>query len=1062
MAAQSYFDKYPQAKAYRQPSNKGASYYGTPDSAYVPEKEQPKPKPVAKKPKQPEPPKPSLLSKIGKTSKNFAKDMVAGENAAAKTIARVLPGGTADLDASQKQAEQAVKDATFINSRVKAGRMTKEQASKLYKNVNQSSGQASKSQTEIAKNMPTKTQAALGFASTGADILTAGTFRLGKAGYVGGKAAVTALRPVIKAAGKKRLAAEAAEVVGGSAIAGGLNAGAAGGSREDMIKAAAAGALFPIALKGAGTVGGKAFDKVASKTGSSKKLLEQQKIQTLFNNVKKQDAKGTTKPIKPTDPDLPPSAPTQPQPGDVIKPTPLEMTKQKAIEDTLSKIKNPKADAENAQIQAKQAEADVANQKIEVDNQKIDDKIELIEAKENKTKVDTVKIKQLKAQKQPINTDGGVVTTPETQLSNEVTPTSAVPATGIDENGVPLANNTPQINAVAGALPDEVKPDAIPGMPGSKTVFDTPEIIAKREEQALIPSSHEDMSPERMELRKQVSQTLYQQGGHADANKAPEKILANRRADIVLGAPASGKTNIVDPLLNNHQSRLIDSDEAKGLLGDVNQAGALHQESDQIIQTQLVRAMKRGDNVVYPLVGKNAQKIEDIVLTLKEQGYDVNVHYNHLDPDKAAGRAVSRFNETGRFVDPDYVVNQIGLKPKATYDIIKGNENITEYTHYDNDVAYGEKPKLIESGRVQSGPDSAGRLQRERNGGSPEKSVSEASQAKQVDTPATLTPLQTANMEPINGYTHSTDLIKDYADYLRGREKTFTGGQMIDTTGFKDAVGSGRKRISEHSKFYREFYKENKRAPTKDDYYDLAKNELATGKDEFGAADDYKLLVERESKPIRPIEPVKQTPAEKTAIEAAPKLDGKTPDGKEKASRVYDRLKAEHPELDDNVTYNTINLQKDAEAAVELVAKDKQQAYRIAMGAESLNGQTNTAVNIALAEKALVEGDTKLYATLVTNRSLAQTRRGQELVAEKGSVTDNSTSRYVKDLIAMRLESIGKKDLSDIDLSMKKLSQKQRAVKVIDKEVAKLEKQISSKKLDVKTAMSLLDEMACL
>jgi hypothetical protein len=180
------------------------------------------------------------------------------------------------------------------------------------------------------------------------------------------------------------------------------------------------------------------------------------------------------------------------------------------------------------------------------------------------------------------------------------------------------------------------------------------------------------------------------------------------------------------------------------------------------------------------------------------------------------------------------------------------------------------------------------------------------------------------------------------------------------------------------------------------------------------------------------------------------------------ASRVYNRLKAEHPELTDDVSYEAIQLKKDAEKAVALLEKDKQQAFEVAMGQKPSSDVTSTAVNIAMAEKALSEGNHKLYAQLVTNRSLAQTRRGQELVAEKGSITDNSTSRYVKELLASRMDKLGKKYMSDLDVSMKKVSQKERATIVIDKEVAKLEKQIKSRKLDTKSALSLLREMECL
>ncbi len=64
----------------------------------------------------------------------------------------------------------------------------------------------------------------------------------------------------------------------------------------------------------------------------------------------------------------------------------------------------------------------------------------------------------------------------------------------------------------------------------------------------------------------------------------------------------------------------------------------------------------------------------------------------------------------------------------------------------------------------------------------------------------------------------------DYADSLRQMESGFTGGQMIP-----DGAG-GYKRTSEHSPFYRKFYAENKKAPTKADYLAEAKRQLESGK----------------------------------------------------------------------------------------------------------------------------------------------------------------------------------------------------------------------------------------
>lgn len=181
-------------------------------------------------------------------------------------------------------------------------------------------------------------------------------------------------------------------------------------------------------------------------------------------------------------------------------------------------------------------------------------------------------------------------------------------------------------------------------------------------------------------------------------------------------------------------------------------------------------------------------------------------------------------------------------------------------------------------------------------------------------------------------------------------------------------------------------------------------------------------------------------------------------------SRVFERMKNEGgvPELGKDLEAQHVKLKEDAAKAVDLVAKDKQKAYDIAMGKETSTEVTSTAVNIALAEKALQEKNYDLYAKLVKNRSLEQTRRGQEIVAEKGSIQDNSTSKYIKELLAVRLEALGKNYLGDLKNTLKKTTDKGNATQVIDREVAKVSEQIKSKKLDTKTALKLLDELACI
>lgn len=178
-------------------------------------------------------------------------------------------------------------------------------------------------------------------------------------------------------------------------------------------------------------------------------------------------------------------------------------------------------------------------------------------------------------------------------------------------------------------------------------------------------------------------------------------------------------------------------------------------------------------------------------------------------------------------------------------------------------------------------------------------------------------------------------------------------------------------------------------------------------------------------------------------------------------SSVFERMKNENPELTGDVKYTPISLKEDVVRAGDILAKDRQEAFDIAMGKKASPDVTSTSVNIVMAEKALQDGNIELFSRLTKKRSLDQTRRGQEIVSEKSSVSDNSVSRYVRELIDTRLNLLGNSYLGKAVEFVTKQSPKQKATKVIDNEVSKLTTKINSKKLDVKTALDLLEKLKC-
>lgn len=178
------------------------------------------------------------------------------------------------------------------------------------------------------------------------------------------------------------------------------------------------------------------------------------------------------------------------------------------------------------------------------------------------------------------------------------------------------------------------------------------------------------------------------------------EIRREKRLDIVIGLPASGKSSaLVEPISELYKSRVIDSDEAKKLLPEFNNgwgAGVVHKESQLISDRQLSAALKAGENITYPRVGGDSSELLNIISTAKKLGYSVYVHYNELDRNKALGRLLNRFLETGRYIKPE-LVTKYGSGISNTYEQAKKATTLVDgFSKWSNDVPFGSRPKLLE------------------------------------------------------------------------------------------------------------------------------------------------------------------------------------------------------------------------------------------------------------------------------------------------------------------------------------------------------------------------------
>ena len=96
-----------------------------------------------------------------------------------------------------------------------------------------------------------------------------------------------------------------------------------------------------------------------------------------------------------------------------------------------------------------------------------------------------------------------------------------------------------------------------------------------------------------------------------------------------------------------------------------------------------------GNNVVLPIVGAKIAGVEQYIVSAKQSGYSVYLHLNELPNEKAVGRMLQRYFETGRFINPGFVM-ALGNGPTEVYEQLIERSEIDGYSRWNNDVPRGQ------------------------------------------------------------------------------------------------------------------------------------------------------------------------------------------------------------------------------------------------------------------------------------------------------------------------------------------------------------------------------------
>jgi phage-related protein (TIGR01555 family) len=171
--------------------------------------------------------------------------------------------------------------------------------------------------------------------------------------------------------------------------------------------------------------------------------------------------------------------------------------------------------------------------------------------------------------------------------------------------------------------------------------------------------------------------TIQEVGEHlaatAEHYAGPGGVKQQRRARILLGPPAAGKSTSAEEIARQGGYAIVDGDDAKKVIpefeGGVG-ASAVHEESSYMAEAVLADQLKTGNNVILPLVGGKPGSIEKRIKVLRDAGYDVTVDLVDVNEDEAARRMAGRAMRTGRHISSSYFAS-IGNGPLNTYNYLK-------------------------------------------------------------------------------------------------------------------------------------------------------------------------------------------------------------------------------------------------------------------------------------------------------------------------------------------------------------------------------------------------------
>lgn len=197
----------------------------------------------------------------------------------------------------------------------------------------------------------------------------------------------------------------------------------------------------------------------------------------------------------------------------------------------------------------------------------------------------------------------------------------------------------------------------------------------------------------------------------------PKCILyKEKKAVIIIGLPASGKSTIANKISDYYGAVILDSDFAKRKIPEYedNPAGAslVHEESDFLVfganiedkpqdfKCLFEKCIEQSTNIVIPKIGHNEEKINSLAIALDKLGYEVHLVCVSLDRRLATQRAINRFIKTNRYVPLSLIFDGYGNDCILTFYRLKDKIGVKDvpiktFGKLSTNVNQGDNPIIL-------------------------------------------------------------------------------------------------------------------------------------------------------------------------------------------------------------------------------------------------------------------------------------------------------------------------------------------------------------------------------